>query len=332
MSLGARVATSAAEVAELAPRWEDLARRAACRSPFQSPAWVSAWLAHLGCGAEPLVIEVRDGDRTVGVVPLARTAGNGAVRFAGCPLNDRNGAVAAPSDLGPVWSAALGALADAVPGATLEVEDLAPEDAAVLAGAAVEPLAPTPSPVLPLSGDRARGTFTRKHLQNLRRQERALAAEHGPLAFWVDRGDALLAEDLVAFCALRRSRWRATGELGRLAPVERGEELDAFLVAWARGPAAGGTPALARLFAGDRCAAAHLCVEWGGTVLVYMTAHDPALRRHGPGTLCHLATIDWAIREGRLVYDFGRGDEPYKYALGARPRDLPGVRISLGPA
>lgn len=54
-----------------------------------------------------------------------------------------------------------------------------------------------------------------------------------------------------------------------------------------------------------------------------MTSDDPAI-----GLLLHTHAIRWAIENGYAGYDFGHGDEPYKYTFGAVDAEVFNIRIS----
>ncbi|OLC19356.1 MAG: hypothetical protein AUH33_05770 [Chloroflexi bacterium 13_1_40CM_68_21] len=62
-----------------------------------------------------------------------------------------------------------------------------------------------------------------------------------------------------------------------------------------------------------------------GTLALYNAAFDPTLAPLSVGIVCHAYAIRSAIEEGIRTYDLLRGDEPYKYDLGAEDRWL--VRI-----
>ncbi|MGQ0567097.1 MAG: GNAT family N-acetyltransferase [Gemmobacter sp.] len=54
-----------------------------------------------------------------------------------------------------------------------------------------------------------------------------------------------------------------------------------------------------------------------------MTGNDPAI-----GLLLHAHAIRWAIENGFATYDFGHGDEPYKYTFGAVDARVFNVKVS----
>jgi CelD/BcsL family acetyltransferase involved in cellulose biosynthesis len=59
-----------------------------------------------------------------------------------------------------------------------------------------------------------------------------------------------------------------------------------------------------------------------GTIALYNAAYDPGLAALSVGIVAHAYAIRDAIAEGLDTYDLLRGDEPYKYDLGADDRWL----------
>jgi hypothetical protein len=66
-----------------------------------------------------------------------------------------------------------------------------------------------------------------------------------------------------------------------------------------------------------------------GVVFAYQSGVDPDASEHEPGKLMNLATLRDTIARGYRVFDFLRGDEPYKARFGAKPR--PTVRLRVVP-
>jgi CelD/BcsL family acetyltransferase involved in cellulose biosynthesis len=76
-----------------------------------------------------------------------------------------------------------------------------------------------------------------------------------------------------------------------------------------------------------RPAAAEFQLVGDGALYAYQTGIDPELRKFQPGKLANLASIRRAIEKGYRVYDFLRGDEPYKAHFRAAPRRSLEIRI-----
>lgn len=65
----------------------------------------------------------------------------------------------------------------------------------------------------------------------------------------------------------------------------------------------------------------------GKTKYLYNSGYDPDRSWHAVGLLNHALNILSSIRQGFKVYDFMRGDERYKYHLGAKDRVIYTVRL-----
>ena len=74
--------------------------------------------------------------------------------------------------------------------------------------------------------------------------------------------------------------------------------------------------------------AAFICTEYGSSVGLYNSGFDPVHARLAPGIVLLGHVIRDAIERRVPVFDFLRGEEPYKYAFGPVPTDLLSVRVA----
>ena len=63
-------------------------------------------------------------------------------------------------------------------------------------------------------------------------------------------------------------------------------------------------------------AAAYLCFDANGRILVYNSGFDNRFSQYSPGWVLLSKLIQHAIQTGRSAFDFMRGDEEYKYRFG----------------
>jgi len=76
---------------------------------------------------------------------------------------------------------------------------------------------------------------------------------------------------------------------------------------------------LAFLTVNGSAAAAYLNFDYNNRVLVYNSGLDPEVHGHlSPGIVLLARLIEHAIADGRVQFDFLRGDESYKYDMGGR--------------
>ena len=86
--------------------------------------------------------------------------------------------------------------------------------------------------------------------------------------------------------------------------------------------AAGGISRLYFLEVDGERAATSICFVHGGSQMVYNSGYDPGQRALSVGLINHAFCIKIAIENGIRYFDFLRGNEPYKYHLGAHDRSL----------
>lgn len=74
---------------------------------------------------------------------------------------------------------------------------------------------------------------------------------------------------------------------------------------------------LAFLTVNGEAAATYLNLVYQGRVMVYNSGHDAEEHGHlSPGIVLLARLIEYAIEQGWRIFDFLRGDEPYKYDMG----------------
>ena len=194
----------------LEPEWTALWRATTDASPFIAPAWLLAWWRAFRPGGLR-VLTLRVGGRLAGVLPLYEDGG--VLRLLGAGLNDLQD-VLLPREALPSAAAALNTLEGEVPGAALDLFDVA-EGSALLdlpvpAGWAVEEGAHEACPALPLPA--ALPPSMERNLRHTRRR----AERMGGL-----RVEAATPETLPilldALFALHAARWSARGAPGVFA-------------------------------------------------------------------------------------------------------------------
>jgi CelD/BcsL family acetyltransferase involved in cellulose biosynthesis len=279
-----------------------LAPAAPLTGPFTRRPFLEAWWRHRGRGS-PLLVE---GD--AGLLPLWDDGGT--VRFLGEPdLTDYH------SPLGPDPAAPAGAFAGSLAVGTRLVLDSLPVEAAdplegalTAAGLAVRREVHEAAAVLDLPGDY--GAYLEglsgKQRHEVRRKRRRFEETFGPPI--LERGPGRFDD----FARMHRS-----------APGDKGEfltdALEAFFADLLEVPgsvldvlqAADGTP-LASAFG----------FEDDDAYYLYNSAFDREAGGVSPGAVLVDLLIERAITTGRRRFDFLKGDEPYKFRLGAEARPL----------
>ncbi len=304
------IATTDAQLAELADAWDALCDRCPSATPFQRPGWLIAWRRWFGAGGQPRAVVVRRGGRLVGLVPLELRGG--VVRLIGEGISDYLDAIVEP-DLDAatltdgVRRAGQGARA-------LELAALRP--GSTLLGLALSgTIVPsTASPVVALEAAR----IPRRLAYELRRLDRCAPR-------WEDEGEDPRA--LVAgLFELHRARWAARGQPGVLD--------DPGLAQFHEDVAANlhrrGLLRLVGLVLDGRLRAVLYGFADHGRFLFYLSGFDPAIARLSPGRLLIARVLERMRDDAAFELDFLRGCEPYKYEWGAVDRPSSIYRATIG--
>jgi CelD/BcsL family acetyltransferase involved in cellulose biosynthesis len=212
------------------------------------------------------------------------------------------------------------ALEDMPPGTEVLFDSLPEEAAAPLSkamaevGMESEPSQHTVAAVLnlPADPDTWLGNLGKKDRHELRRKVRRFEGALGPATLERSHGRG---PGLEAFISLHR---RAAGAKGRFMDDGMTEFFgdlvdDGFHVDL--------------LIAGGRPVAGCFSFEDEGYYL-YNSAYEPDDASASPGVVLLWHLIHRAIEDGRTVFDFLKGDETYKFRLGAEPRPLYELRAT----
>lgn len=326
-------ATTLAELEALRPEWTALWERAPVATPFQSPEWLIAWWRHFG-GEGLWTLALRRGGRLVGLAPLfvrrepetglrqATMIGRGITDHLDVLLDldaRREGSEAIFAHLArrrDRWD-------------LCDFRDVPPDspllDAPAPPGWQDEREVHEVCPALPLPprAEELAGIIRPGLLEKLRYYRRR-AERWGEVR--VDQADERSFDE--AFGALLRlhgARWSARGQTGVLDDPT----VQSFHREAARGLLARGVLRLYTLRVAGRVAAVYYGFVARQRAYYYLGGFDPELARLSVGNLVVWHAIQEAIREGAVEFDFLRGQEPYKYAWGAK--DRPSYRRRLRP-
>ena len=300
--------------------WIDLLARSSANTIFGTWQFQETWWRCFGEERILRLCVVSEDKRLVGIVPLMGLEGDGNARIlqfiGGTEVADYLDVIAEPGREPEVLAAAL----DAIDWDTLDLHAI-PETSAVrpaLARLAEERgyrVTETPEDVCPLihlpaTWDEYLATLTKKNRHELRRKMRRLEEEASTRVL-VTRDIAALADDVDAFIALHRA---SEGRKGRFMDVRMTEFFHAlsrvcFMEKWLH---------LAFLDVNGTLAATTFSFKYNNTLSLYNSAYALPYQRLSPGLLLVASLIRESINEKLRVFDFLRGDEPYKYDLGGQ--------------
>lgn len=319
MSLRTRIYSSIDQVADPAT-WAALtARGTACVCGARG--WVQTALEHAPSDVRPHLIAVTDGDELVGLMPLAlKDDRSGTLMAAGAPHNDLIDVMAAPGRGDEVAAVVLVALEhERQNGRRVELRAIDPEGA--LAGNRhgaqwLRWADDVQAPLIDLGPDWTR-RFNPAWASQWQKNERRLHRTHGV------RVEKLSPDSTVAamerFVVRRRARLTSRGW-----PLDQPPE--DFLLRAVEQLAPSGRCALFELHVGDHVVASDLYQLARPVAMLWLRAFDSKWASVSPGNLLVRAVGDLLYADGYTTLDLGRGDERYKFDLGARPRMLLSAR------
>lgn len=313
--------TDAAGLAALETDWQRLAAECPAATVFQTYEWNAAWWRHFGRvpGRRLRVLTFRSPEGAlVGLAPLMTSFWYATplrrLSFLGTGTSDYLDALASPGWEEQVSEALYQALehtggwqiADFQQlreGALLR--DRPPGDGGKLAALDV-PGEPCPYLALPPTWDMLLQSLGKKTRTNVGYYDRALQkvyqVEAGPVA------EADLDGELAHLFELHQRRWNQRW----LPGVFGGRRVQAFHRDAARRLLHQGWLRLFFLRLDGVTQASLYCFAYKDRLCYYQGGFEPTLARLSLGTVLTARAMQTAIAEGRAVFDFLRGDEPYK--------------------
>ena len=315
-------AASGADLRELDPRMEDLLARLDERLPFLHPTWLRTWLAEFGSACEPLFLTAGDGT-LLGVAPLMRA--DDRLTFIGdANIVDFMDFLIDPARSDEAYQALWSHIC-AEDWTDMELWGLQASSPTLVFvtqqaraagyGVGQEKEAVSPRLALPATWDDYLASLGKKDRHELRRKIRRAFESGAEVTFDVHRSQEDVAANMDDFLDMHtRSRQDKTDFMT--------PEMEVFFRRMASALAAEDLIRLFMLRVNKKPAAAVLCFDAGSHLYMYNSGYDPAYSGLSVGIVSKALCLQWAIENGKKGLDFLRGDEPYKYDLGARDQDI----------
>lgn len=315
--------TDDAGLGRLAPEWRALAEACPTATVFQSWEWNSAWWRHYGrtAGRRLCLLAWRDapGGPLVGLAPLMTgwwyATPLRRLTFLGVGVSDYHDLLALPGREDAVAVAFYDALRVQRGWQIADLPQL--RQASLLRSRPPRPgqgltwlEAPQEAcPFLPLpeTWDALLKTFGKKTRSNIGYYERAVRKVYEVEVGAVTEPVALDAE-MTRLFDLHQRRWNQRW----LPGVFGGRRVQAFHRDAARALLSCGALRLFFLRLDGETQACLYCFAFGDRLCYYQGGFEPTLSKWSLGTILTAHAMQTAITEGRAVFDFLRGDEPYK--------------------
>jgi CelD/BcsL family acetyltransferase involved in cellulose biosynthesis len=308
------------ELAALEPDWRALWRRNPAATPFDSPAWLTAWWRHFSPG-ELFTLAAEQGDKLVAVAAFYIEQGTLGCRLlpVGISVSDYHDVLLDPTCAAEAWSSIRdAALAAPDTWARWDFEELMPGALALAVpwpgGEAVETAPQSACPVLDLSAGELEACLPKSKRRKLNLAQNRAERRGGAVIEKAARCD--VGRCLDHLFRLHGLRWRSQGEAGVLAD----EAVQRFHRDAAPALAADGLLRLFTLSMEGQVVAVYYGFHHGDRDYAYLSGFDPTFEFESPGTLIMAHAMAEAIREGAREFHFLRGREAYKYSWGALDR------------
>lgn len=310
------------ELAQLQPEWVQLLEQQPEPVPFQHPAWQRVWLEVFQDGRDLLLLSVRDDETLVGIAPLIRNGDS--LSFVGhYSICDYMDFIIAPDQCRDVFDAILTALKDEAwsqldlrgirDGSTTLTELTAVAESA---GLKVEQEEEAVAPRVELPGDWEEyvSGLAKKNRHELRRKLRNLQAEGNlQLQTYTSR------EDVEAHLPILL-RFMVDSRQDKANFMS--EQMGLFFHKATQVLAEEGLIRLYELELDGKPVASVLCFDQGGQLYLYNSGYDPEYAKMSVGIASKALCLQAAIEDGKHCIDFLRGDEDYKYRLGAQDQQI----------
>jgi CelD/BcsL family acetyltransferase involved in cellulose biosynthesis len=307
---------------------EALLRLHAEQPVFLHPAWLRVWLAHFAgeTACEPRVLTDEAGSY---IAPLMRVADR--LTFIGDPsICDYMDVLADPAHLDAAYERLWLAIV-AEPWRQLDLWGLAAasptrrhiagcaRDAGYSVAEELEAVAPRID--LPADWEAYLASLNKKDRHELRRKIRRLFESGGGVRSEVLTTPEEVGAGIETFLDLHtRSRQDKTDFMT--------DGMAAFFRRMVAALAAEGLIRLFLLHINSRPAAAVLCFDAGSCLYLYNSGYDPEFSSLSVGLVSKALCLQWAIENGKHCLDFLRGNEPYKYDLGAQDQQIYRLHVS----
>ncbi len=323
---------------ELASEWDALLRQSRADTIFMTLMWQTIWWRHLGEGELKILAARDDGGALVGLAPLFRLPheGPGVLGTVGCvDVSDYLDWIARQGQEEQVLAVLLDTLENELAGeweklSLCNIPDGSPTlellpGLAQARGWQVQRSIDEVVPIfrIPASWDAFEQMLRGKDRRELRRKMRKAGPFSGIEWYIVGPGHDLDGE-IDAFVEL----------LVKSNP-EKADFMDernrAFFHALGHATFEAGQLQLAFLSMNGQRIGAYMNFLYGERVLVYNSGLDPNAYRFSPGIVLMAHLIRHAIEEQKhAIFDFLRGDEPYKYNLGGSDTHVNRLHITRG--
>ncbi len=315
------------DFASLEGEWQRLLAAGIVNEPFLLPEWLENWWKHWR-GSDRLLLMGLEQDGALQAIAPLRRHGDSILLLGDREVCDYLDLIV-PAGQEDAFCQHLLDYLDGLDWRTLDFQPLLPTSPILTSLApraaerghkiSVEQIDVSPGMTLPSDWDIYLDALDKKDRHELRRKLRRLYLEKN-VHYNVIKAEANVNEVMPDFFSLFRLSRPEKNNF--LTP-----EMADYFTDMAARMAGLGHLRLLFLNIGEKQVAAALCFDYGDTFYLYNSGYDPAYAHLSVGLLSKALCVREAIAQGRKRFDFLRGAEPYKYALGGT--DVPVQRCLI---
>ena len=313
---------------DLQPAWDALLQTSAVNVPFLKYGYLKLWWHSLGGGewenGEPYILLGYEQEKLVGIAPLFRTVhdGKALLTFIGSKeISDYLDLIVSVKNAGSFCDAVIHHLMDEVPDLWDQIDFTNLHFTSLLLhffqntslskniSCTIEKDQPAPYFILPGNWDTYLESLDKKQRHEVRRKIRRVEQESENYRFFFVSDEKDLQKSGEVFLDLMQED---PAKKIFLVPSMRTHMQN--LLSWSFTE---GILKLCFLEINGVLSAGYLCFDDQKTIYIYNSGIHAELQYFSPGWVLLSYLIQWAIENSRIVFDFMRGDESYKYKFGA---------------
>ncbi len=290
--------------------WQQLQEASHESFVFQTWEWCTTWWRHFGEGLKPLVLAVRNENDLIGIAPLyvIKRPWGACVRWIGTGISDRLGFLAFPGAEEKVAQAVLDFLEQEQSADLQELPDHSPIVQMAESHHWLKLSQGRSSYIhLPQSWEAYAGTSCEKIPVNVEHALEKIHNEVGKVTI-LQASSLEMESSLEALFLLHTHRWQARGLPGEF----HASNVRAFHRDWVSLASRNDWIRLYLIRVNDSILAVEYAFHYHERMYGYQSGFDPTYARYRLGALLFAYAIRRAIEEHCSVFDFLRGEEPYK--------------------
>lgn len=312
--------------------WNDIIDENDCFEVFQSPEWVISWYSHF-CSNNSMfcLVFYDDSKKVMSVVPLVINDNDASLYFAGTPLNDCNNFVVR--------------YGHSIPDIVLKAFDIVKDTCKVTEHFVIDCIDSSVKCLsdvnfksdkkrvfledddisvylkLPEKYSEYTNKISSKKLKRFTYYERKLFKQKS-VGFSKLNLESNLDEFMNWFKKNKITNWKCSGQYDQILDQLKEDNFYNFLKMVVKGLLKKQQVVVSYIKIENKIVVGGIYFTFHKRMMKYMQSWDYKFKTYNPGTVLDWIMIKSAIADGFTVFDFGRGDENYKYDFGGENRHL----------